>query len=770
MTHRERNQEEWTIGDVRAAFEAAGNPMDRAGYAMCPVHGGEKPKLQVSVKNGRLMCHCFVCGFSRQEEVFKAVISQILKKDSAIKVLKKTDEHVIEPGAIGKAWEALREVEATYYTAAKGVGAYGLRVSPFGDTCVPMRNAGGFGEVCGIQRVLTKPLYDGRNKLNDKGSKPKGAAHLIGYSGDVASLRGKTLVICEGYATAASVFELAGKEKGEVIGACAFGLGNVRAVAREIEQIVGGLGAKLLLTFDDDTPGREEGERLRAEGYKIAYPAGTGKGTDWNDLALKDFDAASAELLCALAEAKEIVLPVRQQEVGQRSNGVEGEEDGDGEGKEKGKARRKKKEKAGSLEYLDLLRACYGEREPRLDLVSGEIKVFEFGGWRRPCMKVLRAAARLSDGLYDYNAILDHLGVCARGMTPEILLDRDEVWDGEDRIAHFTRVLRAERFSSEELRVLIGHWLVGVLRKANNPVIQNRVLVLQGSSGCGKDVWIRNLLRCFASARDPRARVVEGYVSNLTISGAVQEEDFGRFMCNNLVVNISEIDKIKGDQRAAAIFKSITTAESLGWRRKYEEDVTSVPCRASIVASLNPKEINEDSAGARRYLPIELVGLPFDRAERGKAAIDWGYQERIEAEGETFFRQLRAQVWAEYEAAPGEVRLPWNVADSLQEVQETLTPSDEVMEVLESVWEEIRDGLTAGAILADPVKGKTRIALDGVAWECVAVPNRVMTDVLRSATTGSTWIRRAQMRMSSYKLRWRNSSQRGYWVPITKVD
>lgn len=769
-----------SIQEVEEAFSAAGNPVVK-GKACCPLHGDTHPSMSVSVKNGRLIVHCYVCGIERQREVFSSVIGQIgehlPKSETFAENRGKTMPSLPKPGGslsplsprdVFESAEVIEEgSSATLYLKEKVVGGYGVRRGRDGALYVPMRNVGGFGEIVGFQKV-----YLNGDKLNHPGSKPRGTAHLIGYGGHLEELRHKTVILCEGYATAASVYELSREIGQQVIAVCCFGVSNIPFVAREIAGVLRGLdGAKLLISPDNDAAGREVATALRAEFFAVELPVveGFGEGNDWNDLVRANKPEAEKQLTVAFLQAEPPPVVVRKDSTpSQEQATLE-------QGRDKkatSKTGRPKKQRAGYKEYLDLVKSVYGEREPSLDLVSGEIKVFEHGGWRVPSIKALRSAARLSDGMFDHNAILDHLDACAREMTPQILLDKADKWDGRDRIAVFSKALCAENFSAEELRILIGHWLVGVLRKANDPSIQNRVLVLQGASGCGKDVWIKNLLRVFVEKPLREATVRDGYVSNLTVSGMMTEEDYARFMYRYLVVNISEFDKTKGDYKSAAIFKSITTAEFVSYRPKYEESVVSRPVRASIVASLNPKEINEDSAGARRYLPIELLGKPFNRIEGGeKAAIDWGYIAEIEREGEKeFYLQLRAQVFEEYEAAPGEVQLPWNVQDSLQEVQDGLTPADPVTETIEAVWEAARAGLKAGTIHEDGLQPRRVGAIDGVRWKLVPITAKAMQGLLREECGVGVSPQRVLMRMNQYRLSWRTSSVRGWYIPVEKEE
>ena len=143
----------------------------------------------------------------------------------------------------------------------------------------------------------------------------------------------------------------------------------------------------------------------------------------------------------------------------------------------------------------------------------------------------------------------------------------------------------------------------------------------------------------------------------------------------------------------------------------------------------------------------------------------------IEREGEKeFYLQLRAQVFEEYEAAPGEVQLPWNVQDSLQEVQDGLTPADPVTETIEAVWEAARAGLKAGTIHEDGLQRRRVGAIDGVRWKLVPITAKAMQGLLREECGLGVSPQRVLMRMNQYRLSWRTSSVRGWYIPVEKEE
>ena len=183
-----------------------------------------------------------------------------------------------------RVWRAYAEEGASDYLARKGVGAHGLRFSPAGGTlAVPMQDAG--GKIWGLQLIRGK---DRGNKL-EKQYWPKGVAtqghwHLIG------GIPKDLLLVAEGYATAATLFEATGLPV-----AIAFDAGNLLHVATAIKRAY--RKARILVCADDDY--RTEGNPGTAAAQAAAHavdgawvapvfaaerPADKKGPTDFNDL------------------------------------------------------------------------------------------------------------------------------------------------------------------------------------------------------------------------------------------------------------------------------------------------------------------------------------------------------------------------------------------------------------------------------------------------------------------------------------------------------
>ena len=190
-------------------------------------------------------------------------------------------------------WQAAAPAVQHPYLLAKGVRAHGLRIDG-SQLLVPVRNGG----------VLTslQTIYPDGAKRFLSGGRTRGCYHSIGVLAQV-------LVLAEGYATAATVFEATGLP----VAVC-FNSGNLLAVARTLRSKHPELA--LLVAADDDH--RTEGNpgitaatdaALSVGGLvvKPQFPAHRPpKATDFNDLAAL---AGLSAVRACFAESMEGIAP-----------------------------------------------------------------------------------------------------------------------------------------------------------------------------------------------------------------------------------------------------------------------------------------------------------------------------------------------------------------------------------------------------------------------------------------------------------------------------
>lgn len=190
-------------------------------------------------------------------------------------------------------WEAALPAPADHpYLAKKGVHAHGTRVEPDGFLIVPMRDTN--GKLWNIERINPANFKDKKGLL---GGRRTGLYYSIGKPKGV-------LIVCEGFATGASIHEATGDAV-----AVAFNAGNLREVAQALHSKYPKL--RLILASDDDAftdgnPGITKAtEAARAVGGYLTKPDfGAQRSeaeTDFNDLHQREGLAAVKACIDAAA-------------------------------------------------------------------------------------------------------------------------------------------------------------------------------------------------------------------------------------------------------------------------------------------------------------------------------------------------------------------------------------------------------------------------------------------------------------------------------------
>lgn len=190
------------------------------------------------------------------------------------------------------------------YLKEKGVEAHGLKLDTRGNLFMPLQNID--GHIWSAQHIGINGY-----KQVEPGSKKEGHFFIIGASSieDV-----KTAVICEGYATGASIHEAI---KAPVI--VAVDAGNIENVAKAINEKYP--DKAIVIAADDDIQKEQAGKdnvgRLKAEAAAEAVkgvfiaprftPDEVAKGsTDFNDLAKsRGLDEVKKQLMIAIDKAKD---------------------------------------------------------------------------------------------------------------------------------------------------------------------------------------------------------------------------------------------------------------------------------------------------------------------------------------------------------------------------------------------------------------------------------------------------------------------------------
>ena len=182
-------------------------------------------------------------------------------------------------------WEAATPATEVHgYFVRKGIKPHGAKVIQSGKCtgwlAVPMRDA--VGKLWNIERIAPEKPSDGPDKMGLYQGKRTGNYYTIGTIKGAAAL-----LICEGFATGASIHEAIGLPV-----AVAFNAGNLEAVAKALRRKLPDL--PMLICADDDwctdgNPGRTKANAAAAAiGAAAVFPVFAGersdKATDFNDL------------------------------------------------------------------------------------------------------------------------------------------------------------------------------------------------------------------------------------------------------------------------------------------------------------------------------------------------------------------------------------------------------------------------------------------------------------------------------------------------------
>lgn len=199
---------------------------------------------------------------------------------------------------------------------------------------------------------------------------------------------------------------------------------------------------------------------------------------------------------------------------------------------------------------------------------------------------------------YSLGYVNAHFFAYEQTKEPEFLVDLPE-WDGEDRISAMAHLLKLKSdFQVTPLAVseLLKEWCARMFERLYDPMIQNRILVLQGAQGIGKDTWTSML--------------VDG-LGQFAVPLAVMKEDKDTYLNlhRGLVMKISEFDKTAKTE--ASILKDIISTPATNLRAPYDKDSKVRISRCSFISSANAEDLLRDHTGNRRFMIFELESIDY---------------------------------------------------------------------------------------------------------------------------------------------------------------
>lgn len=497
-------------------------------------------------------------------------------------------------------WELAHDVEGDGhpYLQRKGVQSFGLRIGKWRNgqdaLLVPINNID--GHLVSLQAIFANDNADiGRDRDYLPGGQKRNAFYLVGGKPIGAS---PTIVVCEGYSTAASIHMATGYSV-----AAAFDAGNVPHTARAMRELFG--AATIIIAADND---QFHKAGVRNDGIHYARQAASSAGailcvpqfdsldgnpTDFNDLhARQGLDAVREQIEGCIPRAandnhlsldssvntfqfphlsdrqqplntwENLAWMLDQYGITARYNVISKDVDVTIPGRTYGA------DAAANCALAEITSLCARNRMPKADTSD--------------YLKLIANQAQ-------YNPVADFILA--------------KPWDGVSRLPDLYLTLEtAPDYDRDLMQLLVRRWMISAVASALMPsgFWSKGVLVLQGPQSEGKTSWFKSLVT-------PEHRHLIKVGANIdptnkdSISSAI-----GHWM-----VELGELD---GTFRKADIakLKAFISQDVDMLRRPYDRLESRYQRRTVFFASVNPDRFLADETGNVRWWTIPITGLDYE--------------------------------------------------------------------------------------------------------------------------------------------------------------
>ncbi len=481
-------------------------------------------------------------------------------------------------------WRKSSDDTATnLYLAKKQIKAHGARMN--GDSlAIQVRNN---GQLVGLQFI--PPAGD---KKFLTGTPLEGSYFLIG---DQPKADDK-LIVCEGFATAASIHEATGLST-----FVAFNATNLIHVAKWIRSKLP--NAKIIIAADDDrwtskpvaNPGMHYGSQaaiavnglLRHPYFKKGFPD---RPTDFNDLA-KLYGLGEVKQQIEHGEPKEAALP----EIIQDQVGFHGDIFWDLlPNHQPGKS-----PKATIANLREILRRIQAQVRYNVIAKKEEILItgrsYSIDNFDNASLAdIVDACNRFEMPIGQLNLFLTKLADLNQ-YNPVINWIESAPWDGRSRLQEFYATVTAKGEKENPIKrwmkeTCIKRWMISAVAAAYRPngVGARGVLVFQGDQYLGKTQWFKRLA-------PPELDVL--------IDGATLKPDDKDSVANVIQKWLVELGELDATLRKADIaqLKSFIPKTQDVLRMPYAQKASRFPRRTVFFASVNPETFLLDSTGNTRF-------------------------------------------------------------------------------------------------------------------------------------------------------------------------
>lgn len=486
------------------------------------------------------------------------------------------------------------------YLDRKQIVGFRVRYAPrTGAVLIPMSNAA--DQIVGLQVIYPAKQDDtGRDKSYwPYGMSKEGAFHLIGPEPEP----GEPLLICEGYATGASL------HMATALGvAIAFDAGNLLAVAKLMRDRFP--GRPIIICRDDDwktkrpngeswNPGEEKGTNAAlVVGGQVVGPIFSGerqtKWTDFNDLHC-------AEGLEAVR--RQVLSVVKPPAAGGWKDQLARSESG------------------ALIAHMQNVELILGNDERwagviRFSSFSSKIvklRAAPYGGgtgdWADiDDMRVMKWLAQTYNLRVKASSVIEAVSIVAHdhAFHPVREYLNQLEWDQVPRLGSWlTDVFGV---SASEYSVKVGRrWMISAVARVMKPGCKaDSVLILEGAQGAGKST----------------AMSILGGQWFMDTPFALGDKDGFQAIRGKWIVELGELDSFNKAESTKA--KQFFSASTDTYRESYGRRTNDVPRQCVFVGTTNQEEYLKDATGNRRYWPVACTRVDLER-----------------------LRDIRDQLWAE---------------------------------------------------------------------------------------------------------------------------
>lgn len=517
------------------------------------------------------------------------------------------------------------------YLVAKNVHAHGLRIGEW-----PLINDAGevFKRIPG---ALLIPIMDAKGRITSlqgivgtekrylKNGRKRGGFYIIG-----SPKPGTPVVLCEGYATGATIHRLTGW-----CVVVAFDEGNLASVGTALPDCFP--GSEIIVAADNDqwttrqdgtpyNPGveaaRDIGAELNARVIVPQFADVSTQPTDFNDLAaLEGDDVAQGQLMAHLAK---LPAPANDNQPTAVDVFTPLPDEG-GKGK-----------KLSTIENLAEVCRRLGVTV-RYNVISKEEELLIPGHGFSVDNAANASLAWLKSWCSRFRMPVGDLGDFVTYLADQNLYNpvaqwiTSKPWDGVPRLqALYDTVTPANDVKLRDGRrlrdVLIMRWMVSAVAGAFQPngVSAHGILVLQGDQYLGKTHWFKKLVPAELGV------LKDGMILR------PDDKDSVKQACSFWLVELGELDATFRKSDIAQL-KSFITNQSDVLRRAYARKESHFARRTVFFGSVNPREYLHDPTGNRRYWTIEAKALNVDHGLDMQQV--WAEVYELFKQGESYYLQ-----------------------------------------------------------------------------------------------------------------------------------